>query len=71
MSGAGNRSDLRIRRERAGEGSALITKGTSMRTIRGVLLDVDGTLIDSNDAHAHAWVKALAESGYDVPFHTV
>ena len=29
----------------------------------GVLLDVDGTLVDSNDAHAHAWVKALAEAG--------
>ena len=28
----------------------------------GVLLDVDGTLVDSNDAHAHAWVKALAEA---------
>ena len=30
---------------------------------RAVLLDVDGTLVDSNDAHAHAWVDALAESG--------
>ena len=28
-----------------------------------VLLDVDGTLVDSNDAHARAWVKALAEAG--------
>ena len=39
-----------------------------MSTIRGVILDLDGTLIDSNDAHAHAWVAALAEHGYDVPF---
>ncbi|MFO0956110.1 MAG: HAD family hydrolase [Isosphaeraceae bacterium] len=29
----------------------------------GVLLDVDGTLVDSNDAHAHAWLDALAEAG--------
>ena len=29
---------------------------------RGVLLDVDGTLVDSNDAHAHAWVDALARA---------
>lgn len=29
---------------------------------RGVLLDIDGTLIDSNDAHAHAWVDALGEA---------
>jgi len=28
---------------------------------RGVILDVDGTLIDSNEAHARAWVDALAE----------
>jgi len=27
----------------------------------GVLLDVDGTLADSNDAHARAWHTALAE----------
>src|SRR5688572_1786835 len=35
---------------------------------RAVLLDVDGTLVDSNDAHAHAWVDALAESGRRVDF---
>lgn len=37
-----------------------------METVRGVLLDVDGTLIDSNDAHAGAWVDALAERGVRV-----
>lgn len=36
-----------------------------------VLLDVDGTLVDSNDAHAHAWVKAFAEAGIAVPFDAV
>jgi HAD superfamily hydrolase (TIGR01509 family) len=30
---------------------------------RAVLFDVDGTLVDSNDSHAEAWVVALAESG--------
>ena len=35
---------------------------------RAVLLDVDGTLVDSNDAHAHAWVEALAETGRRVDF---
>jgi HAD superfamily hydrolase (TIGR01509 family) len=29
---------------------------------------VDGTLVDSNDAHARAWVEALAESGRRVDF---
>ena len=31
-----------------------------------VLFDVDGTLVDSNDAHADAWVAAFAESGITV-----
>lgn len=40
-------------------------------TPRAVILDVDGTLIDSNDAHARAWVEAAAEFGYDVPYDKV
>ena len=34
-----------------------------------VLFDVDGTLVDSNDAHARAWVTAFAEAVaiYDGP----
>ncbi len=36
-----------------------------------VLLDVDGTLIDSNDAHAHAWVDVGKEFGYDIEFDHV
>jgi HAD superfamily hydrolase (TIGR01509 family) len=39
--------------------------------LRTVLLDVDGTLIDSNDAHARAWVDALAAHGYVVRFEQV
>lgn len=35
--------------------------------VRGVLFDVDGTLIDSVDLHAEAWQKALARFGKDVP----
>lgn len=35
---------------------------------RAVILDVDGTLIDTNDAHAHAWVDVCHEFGYDVAF---
>lgn len=38
---------------------------------RGVILDVDGTLVDSNDAHARAWVEALAAFGHGVPFERV
>jgi HAD superfamily hydrolase (TIGR01509 family) len=36
-----------------------------------VLLDIDGTLLDSNDAHARAWVESLAVHGYVVPFDRV
>lgn len=39
--------------------------------LKGVIFDVDGTLLDSNDAHAISWVEAFAEAGYDVPFDVV
>jgi HAD superfamily hydrolase (TIGR01509 family) len=39
--------------------------------VLAVLLDVDGTLVDSNDAHAEAWVKAFAEAGIDIAFTAV
>ena len=42
-----------------------------MTRIRAVLFDIDGTLLDSNDAHAHAWLDALRGHGKDVPFDLV
>jgi HAD superfamily hydrolase (TIGR01509 family) len=39
--------------------------------LKGIILDVDGTLVLSNDAHARAWVDAFAEHGYEVPFDRV
>lgn len=36
-----------------------------------VILDVDGTLVDSNDAHARAWLDAFAASGITVAFDHV
>jgi HAD superfamily hydrolase (TIGR01509 family) len=38
---------------------------------RAVIFDVDGTLVDSNDAHAQAWVDVLAERGRRVSFERV
>jgi HAD superfamily hydrolase (TIGR01509 family) len=35
--------------------------------VRGVLLDVDGTLVDSNAAHARAWADAFEEAGIEAP----
>ena len=34
---------------------------------RGVLLDIDGTLLDSNGAHARAWIEALMGEGIALP----
>jgi HAD superfamily hydrolase (TIGR01509 family) len=40
-------------------------------SLKGVIFDVDGTLVDSNDAHAQSWVDTFAEAGYEVPFEVV
>jgi HAD superfamily hydrolase (TIGR01509 family) len=42
-----------------------------MRNFAAVLLDVDGTLIDSNDAHAKSWCDALAEFDRPVEFDRI
>jgi HAD superfamily hydrolase (TIGR01549 family) len=42
-----------------------------MTRVRGVILDVDGTLVDSNHAHAQAWVDTLTEAGYQVDYDKV
>lgn len=39
--------------------------------LQGVIFDIDGTLVDSNAAHAQSWVETFAEFGYDVPFDAV
>jgi HAD superfamily hydrolase (TIGR01509 family) len=39
--------------------------------LKGILLDIDGTLLDSNDAHAAAFTRAFAEHGIDIPFDHV
>ncbi|MDQ2858899.1 MAG: HAD family hydrolase [Candidatus Eremiobacteraeota bacterium] len=39
-----------------------------LNEVETILFDIDGTLVDSNDPHALAWVDALAEGGFDVPF---
>lgn len=42
-----------------------------MAPYRGVIFDIDGTLVDSNDAHARAWVRAFADEGIEVSFEEV
>jgi len=47
----------------AGSGSTLLAVGA-----RAVIFDVDGTLVDSNDAHARAWQDVLKEYGIERAF---
>lgn len=39
--------------------------------IKAVIFDLDGTLVDSVDFHAQAWVKAFEQYGYDFSFETL
>ena len=41
------------------------------RPFKAVLFDVDGTLVDSNDAHADAWVKAFNKHGVNADWTKV
>jgi HAD superfamily hydrolase (TIGR01549 family) len=36
-----------------------------------MLLDIDGTLVDSNDKHTKCWVEAFAHFGKDVPWDVI
>jgi phosphoglycolate phosphatase-like HAD superfamily hydrolase len=36
-------------------------------TVRAVIFDFDGTLVDTNDAHVEAWLAAFRDFGYHVP----
>jgi HAD superfamily hydrolase (TIGR01509 family) len=39
--------------------------------IEAVIFDVDGTLINSVDQHAKAWLWAFARHGHDIPFDDI
>ena len=42
----------------------------SEQKVKAVLLDMDGTLIESNALHAESWQRAFAEFGIEVSFDT-
>ncbi len=35
--------------------------------VHAVIFDLDGTLVDTNDAHVEAWLAAFRDFGYHVP----
>ncbi len=39
--------------------------------IHGVLIDIDGTLLDSNDAHAQSWRDIFMRHGMDIAFERI
>lgn len=47
------------------------TDGRMISDVRAVILDLDGTLLHSNDAHAQAFVEAGREIGLTVDFDIV
>ncbi|MFE7629971.1 HAD family hydrolase [Kocuria sp. NPDC057446] len=47
------------------------TPDSSAPNRRGVLFDVDGTLIDSSYLHTVAWWHAFNQAGHDVPMHRI
>ncbi|TVP86049.1 MAG: HAD family hydrolase [Thioalkalivibrio sp.] len=42
-----------------------------MSDVRAVILDLDGTLLDSNDAHAQAFVEAAHAMGLNIDFESI
>ena len=40
-------------------------------TIKAILFDLDGTLVDSNELHVDAWQQALGEAGHEVDRSTI
>jgi len=39
--------------------------------VKGIVFDVDGTLVDSNDAHARAFVDSFRSFGFEIRFEQV
>jgi HAD superfamily hydrolase (TIGR01509 family) len=64
----------KIRRDKAG-GSQRVVPSRPERSMKyrydGVLLDIDGTIVDSNAAHASAWVDAFSAHGRRVSFDRI
>src|SRR5258707_8627362 len=45
----------------------ILTFGANLKTLEGVIFDMDGVLIDSHPVHRIAWRRFLASVGKNVP----
>ncbi len=52
-------------------GQTIRTAPAERMRVTAVLLDLDGTLVASNDAHAKAWVDVLEDNGFNARFEDV
>jgi HAD superfamily hydrolase (TIGR01509 family) len=72
---ARGRTSTRERRSPRSEGTkrgqSNFRDTASLTAAKGFVFDVDGTLIDSNDAHAHAWQHAFLEAGPSTGFEQI
>jgi membrane protein len=55
--------------EREYDAATLLTGG--LDNIKAFLLDIDGTLVDSNDFHVRAWQQAFDENGCPIEYETI
>jgi phosphoglycolate phosphatase-like HAD superfamily hydrolase len=44
-----------------------LTMTSNALAVKAVVFDLDGTLVDTNDAHVEAWLAAFRDFGYHVP----
>lgn len=42
-----------------------------MARLQGIIFDIDGTLVDSNDHHARAWHDAFRKAGREIEFERI
>ncbi|QDV39578.1 Phosphoglycolate phosphatase (plasmid) [Tautonia plasticadhaerens] len=66
-------ADGEVDRERARTGSRRSRWAVRKRwpVIRGMIFDIDGTLVDSVDLHARAWQETFRHFGHEIPYDRV
>lgn len=53
------------------QGPTLATDSPMEMQMQGMILDIDGTLVDSNDKHTDCWVEAFAHFDKEIPWRAV